>query len=128
MFPFLLIFLLGLISLQGQLNSTWSTELLADNAAFSLNLQVLYDLYTSTHGELTNLTSIDLASNYLGGTLPASIWGLSNLSSLEISYNWLSGTLSSAVQNLKNLTWLDTFNNTFRNWQFRKSTHFKCSI
>jgi hypothetical protein len=51
MFPFLLIFLLGLISLQGQLNSTWSTELLADNAAFSLNLQVLYDLYTSTHGE-----------------------------------------------------------------------------
>jgi hypothetical protein len=51
MFPFLLIFLLGLISLQGQLNSTWSTELLADNAAFSLDLQVLYDLYTSSHGE-----------------------------------------------------------------------------
>jgi Leucine-rich repeat (LRR) protein len=51
MFPFLLIFLLFFIILQGRPSSTWSTELLADNSAPSLNLQVLYDLYTSTHGD-----------------------------------------------------------------------------
>jgi Leucine-rich repeat (LRR) protein len=52
MFPFLLTFLLFFVFLQGQPSLTWSTELLlSDNVASSLNLQVLYDLYTSTGGE-----------------------------------------------------------------------------
>ena len=46
-------------------------------------------------GDLTNLTSLDLAYNSIGGTLPVQIGNLANVQIVQLSNNELSGTMPS---------------------------------
>ncbi|MEE4359737.1 MAG: hypothetical protein V2I97_24920 [Desulfococcaceae bacterium] len=53
-----------------------------------------------------NVTSIDLRSNNLQGSIPAEIGNLTNLSSFVLYQNQLSGTIPAEIANLINLTLL----------------------
>ena len=90
----------------------------------------LVDLYNSTNGSAwidktnwltasdpstwygitvtgTRVTAIDLYTNGLSGTLPASLSNLDNLQDLTVSGNNLSGTIPTSLSNLTQLQYLD---------------------
>ena len=54
-------------------------------------------------GQLTNLTSLDLNTNNLSGTLPDEIGNLTKLTWLNLSYNNFSGTIPASYSGLRNL-------------------------
>ncbi|XP_042473732.1 putative leucine-rich repeat receptor-like serine/threonine-protein kinase At2g24130 isoform X2 [Zingiber officinale] len=61
---------------------------------------------------LTHLEELELASNLLGGELPASIGLLGvNLSEIDLGYNLIQGTIPPNLSKLVNLKWLDLSNN-----------------
>ncbi|XP_074565931.1 LOW QUALITY PROTEIN: uncharacterized protein LOC141822380 [Curcuma longa] len=61
---------------------------------------------------LTHLEELELASNLLGGELPASIGLLGvNLSEIDLGHNLIQGTIPPNLSKLVNLKWLDLSNN-----------------
>ncbi|XBI75527.1 hypothetical protein VPH35_068891 [Triticum aestivum] len=64
---------------------------------------------------LSQLTTLDLSSNKLNGTIPSVIWRMQNLDSLDLHNNCLSGRIpddSRRLHNLSQLTTLDLSSNT----------------
>ena len=55
-------------------------------------------------GNLTNLTSLQMANNQLTGSIPATLGNLANLTSLTLHGNQLTGAIPPALGNLTNLT------------------------
>jgi gliding motility-associated-like protein len=62
-------------------------------------------------GNLTVLTSLDLAYNKINGSLPGQLGNLPNLTFMNISNNQLSGSIPTSLGNLSNLTVLLLNNN-----------------
>ena len=59
-----------------------------------------------TLGNLTNLTVLDLWGNQLSGSIPSELGNLTNLTFLNFWENQLSGSIPSELGNLTNLTYL----------------------
>ena len=62
-------------------------------------------------GNLTNLEILDLFRNQLSGSIPAQLGNLTNLKKLGLGYNQLSGSIPAELGNLTNLYWLDLSGN-----------------
>ncbi|XP_072952069.1 uncharacterized protein [Typha angustifolia] len=62
-------------------------------------------------GNMTSLTDLEFAGNYLVGRIPATIGKLSNLQLLELYYNLLSGEIPDELGNLTQLTDIDLSEN-----------------
>ena len=84
------------------------------------NLEVLYIVrsqymdnakLSSSVGNLTNLTSLDLNTNNLTGPLPDEIGNLTKLTWLNLSYNNFSGTIPASYSGLRNLENFDLVGN-----------------
>ncbi|KAG6502363.1 putative leucine-rich repeat receptor-like serine/threonine-protein kinase At2g24130 isoform X1 [Zingiber officinale] len=61
---------------------------------------------------LTHLEELELASNHLGGELPATIGLLGvNLSEIDLGHNQIQGTIPANLTKLVTLEWLDLSNN-----------------
>ncbi|PIN16138.1 Serine/threonine protein kinase [Handroanthus impetiginosus] len=58
-------------------------------------------------GALSELTYLNLSTNFLTGGLPLSIGNLTKLETLDISFNHISGSILPEVRNLRNLVALD---------------------
>lgn len=66
-------------------------------------------------GKLQNLQDMDMdmANNFLSGSIPRSLFNISSLESLWLSHNKLSGSLSEEFGNLTMLKVLDLGENSF---------------
>src|SRR2546426_331931 len=62
-------------------------------------------------GNLTNLEILDLFRNQLSGSIPAQLGNLTNLKKLGLGYNQLSGSIPAELGNLISLKDLDLFSN-----------------
>ncbi|KAI3799578.1 hypothetical protein L1987_34877 [Smallanthus sonchifolius] len=79
-----------------------------------LGYNQLRGVFPESFGNLsTTLYFLSVASNHFSGGLSSSIGNLSSLTSLELSSNQLTGTLPATIGNLANLRRLDVTNNSF---------------
>ena len=65
----------------------------------------------ATLGSLVNLQRLDLANNQLSGAIPTTLGDLERLTTLDLGNNQLSESIPDALVNLINLTWLNLSDN-----------------
>ncbi|WP_161575459.1 leucine-rich repeat domain-containing protein [Beggiatoa leptomitoformis] len=92
---------------------TWENVICQNGLVTSLNLYSngLTGSIPSDIGKLTSLTSLELSKNQLEGEIPSDIGNLTNLTTLSLSDNQLTGSIPSDIGKLTNLTYLSLFNN-----------------
>lgn len=64
-------------------------------------------------GNLTELTALYLSDNHMQGPLPSELGNCHNLLVLDLSFNSLNGTIPASLSSLKSLTLLDLRENRF---------------
>ncbi|KAG7977994.1 hypothetical protein I3843_05G060900 [Carya illinoinensis] len=83
-------------------------------AAEALPLFIKHRFYTFQGNPLYMMTSIDLSSNQLTGSIPSEIGELSQLLFLNLSDNSLTGSIPISFQNLRSMESLDLSHNKLR--------------
>lgn len=78
---------------------------------FRLGPRQLPGSVSSSLGNLSGLTELDLSGNRLTGPIPTSLGSLSDLSRLDLFSNLLSGEIPSDLKLLAKLTWLNLSGN-----------------
>lgn len=68
---------------------------------------------SSSFGNLSNLTALDLQDNGIGGDIPSSIGNISSLVHIDLGANVLTGDLPSSMGSLLNLEEIYLYNNSF---------------
>ena len=83
-----------------------SIKYLQQLQTISLKTNCLSGTIPNELGQLTNLISLSIGSNYFNGTIPNSITYLIKLQSLLLTNVSISGTIPSAIGNMMSLTYL----------------------
>ncbi|XP_042501303.1 protein NSP-INTERACTING KINASE 3-like isoform X2 [Macadamia integrifolia] len=93
---------------------SWTTITCSDGYVSSLDLpsQSLSGTLASGIGNLTNLESVSLQNNAISGPIPAEIGKLEKLKTLDLSNNKFTGGIPSTLGDLKNLNYLRLNNNS----------------
>jgi len=94
--------------LTGESLSTWHGITVTNYHVTSVNLSSnnLNGTIPSGIGNLTNLENLDVSQNQITGTIPVEISQLTNLYSLNLSLNNLSGSIPTEIALLTNLNYL----------------------
>jgi len=98
--------------LTGQVSTWHGVTVTGDRVtSLELNSNQLTGTIPSEIGNLTNLISLQLSINQLTGSIPVEIGNLTNLTILTLFLNQLSGTIPSEIGNLTNVTFLSLSHN-----------------